>query len=629
MNPISIQSFILKNIGKIADNRRRTKLNGQSFHHGHWEKIMKTILLILSAFIFTTSAWGNGLSQSDPVVANCSTQAKYDALKSIFSEEKESELNYPGSTIPCQTLTKKNLHEFYNGTQRSENPKHKWENILAMECRVECEALAKITVPQSNLQEHTKLSECVKKNKAKVLQCEAIAYHTARAKRKWKEPTHAKDEVKEFKQIGIKCSNSGVETIDFEACVDFAENFQNFEMAQAVAYQGQELVYKSKQIDAQSKIAEEKDQAKGALKGTKESIESQKSMYQQRSAIDAAKLAMLYNNYTDMPDRETVIVNCKDFQNTNEAGILGQQLKDSQCVDAINGPNSRFQVLQNQAMKDKMKAKMIKVATDMGSSLILAGLLGKQANDIDKALAKVDEFKPIDPFIVSEEEAQTTYCKQNPGDPKCLTGGLDQTVEGISDNVITFGGGATGTTYGNASTVVPNAIAAGTNTTSSGKQIDSMGKAVNGIGRDNSLDRASGASVKVGGTGSTGGGGGGPSGGGGGGGGGGGPAPQAPGEGGTQAAVQGATPKYGGGEGSLSMMGGFGINKAKGQAKDEGNPFGKLFDKDGAKNGGSVNFRDIASQKVGDKGDNIFQMISNRYSSVKADKRLLEYELAK
>jgi hypothetical protein len=57
------------------------------------------------------------------------------------------------------------------------------------------------------------------------------------------------------------------------------------------------------------------------------------------------------------------------------------------------------------------------------------------------------------------------------------------------------------------------------------------------------------------------------------------------------------------------------------------NPFGKLFGKDNGK--GDVNFRGLASQKVGGKNDNLFDMISKRYESVNADKRLMEYELKK
>lgn len=587
---------------------------------------MKTLFLI-SAFIFSASAWG-----TDPLATNTSKYCAYDKkaefekLKNKYAQaEGESSLSYPGSTVSCQNLSKNKISKFYQGTTRNEE--YKWDELLVLSCEKECEALIKDTNmgphDSKGSPEQVALNECIKKKMPQAKSCEAVAYHTARAKRKWNDPDHAKDAKKDFPQAGIKCHNSGVETIDYEACITFAENFQNFEMAQGVAYQGQQLAYESKMIDTQAKVALEADAAKGALQGTKESIENQQGMYQQRSAIDAAKLAMLYNNYNDMPDIDSVKVNCKGFQNIN-AGIGA--LKDEECTELVAGPRSRYEVLQNQAMKDKMKAKMIKVATDMGSSLMLANLLGKRANDIDNALAQVEAFQPIDPFIVSEEDMLTTYCAQNPGDEKCLTGGLDRTIDGISDNIITFGEGASGTVYGNPTTAEQNAIANGTSTSTTGKAVDPMGKAVTGLGRDNSIDRASGASVKIGGTGSAGGGGGGASGGGAGGGGssGGG---AGGGEAGPQAIAQSKSPKYDGGGGSLSMMGGFGINKAKTQAKDEGNPFGKLFDKEGAKNAGTVNFRDLAS--VGGKKDNIFDMISKRYSSVNADKRLLEYELAK
>lgn len=572
----------------------------------------------------------------DNMLQYCKDKGKLDTLKTKYEkDENESKLKYPGSTISCQNLSKNTIANFYQGTQR--NTDYKWEELIVLSCEKECEALAKksqvppgtasdsIRAASADNDEAQKLDKCFKSKIPQAKRCEAIAYHTARARRKWSEPAHAKNDVKEFKAIGIKCSNSGVETIDFESCVEFAENFENFEAVQGVAYQGQGLVYQSKLMDAQAKVAEEKDAAKGALKGTKESIELQQNMYQQRSAIDTAKLAMLYNNYKDIPDKETVVANCKGFQNSY-SGVLGE-LTDTECVEFVNGSTSRFEVLQNQAMKDKMKAKMIKVAGDAGSNMILASLLGKRADDIDKALAKVDEFKPIDPFIVSEEDMQTTFCKQNPGDPNCLAGGLDRTVDGISDNIITFGEGGTGTTYGNPYNNETNAIANGTEAAKKNKTIDSMGSAVTGLGRNNSIEGSSGASVKTGGAGGApGGGGGGAAGGGASGGGGGGAAPgQA--QAGNQSPPVGKAVAYDGGSGSLSMMGGFGINKAKGQAKEEGNPFGKLFDKDGAKKDGVVNFRDLAS--VGKKGDNLFDMISKRYSTVNADKRLLEYELAK
>ncbi|MBY0415766.1 MAG: hypothetical protein K2Q18_16450, partial [Bdellovibrionales bacterium] len=110
-----------------------------------------------------------------------------------------------------------------------------------------------------------------------------------------------------------------------------------------------------------------------------------------------------------------------------------------------------------------------------------------------------------------------------------------------------------------------------------------------------------------------------------GGGGGGGSAPPA---GAAAAIASGKTPTYQGGSGSISVVGGLGIKGNRGEGKAEDNPFGKLFGKDN-KNGGDLNFRDPASSKVGDKKDNLFEMISKRYTSVNADKRLLEYELAK
>jgi hypothetical protein len=216
----------------------------------------------------------------------------------------------------------------------------------------------------------------------------------------------------------------------------------------------------------------------------------------------------------------------------------------------------------------------------------------------------------------------------NPGQPQCLTEGLDRTFDTMNDNVITFGGGATGTSYGTSNSVDGANITGGPVDTTVRKASGPVGSIIASAAQDNTMEKSSAATVSTSGTGESGGGG---SGGGGsaGGGGGGGSAPAAAAPGGPQPTVAGKVPSYNNGGSGFSIMGGFGINKKKGEGKSEDNPFGKLFGKDGGKTDGVLNFRDLASQKVGGKGDNLFDMISKRYSTVNADKRLIEYELTK
>jgi uncharacterized membrane protein YgcG len=585
---------------------------------------MKTILLIFSSAFFASAVWAN----DEHVVKQYCSPKKFAALDERYALKTNEKKYYPGSTELgiCQDISNKQVSKFYTLGDRSSFDnrfKYNWEErILYTQFKDKCKALSDATTPDNNalISLMAEFDKRFKEQDVDILKCESIAHVLNRAKVTWEKPP--KNEEKEFKQLGIKCTSSGIETLDFAACVDFAESFENFEAVQNIGYQGQQLIYQEKMATEQAKVAEEKDAAKGALKATKNSMENQQDMYNQRAAVDTAKLAMLYSKFKEFPTSDIITVYCKNFK----FKTFGAQ----ECYDNVIGSDARFEVLQNQNMRDKMQAKLIQVAASAGQNLIVAGLMGKRASDIDKALAKVDNFQPIDPFTVSEDEFLTSFCKQNPGAEKCLTGGLDRSIDGISDNVITFGDGATGTAYENPY----NSLTPTSPTSSDSKSSDNgptkIGSVLASAAQDNSIEGSTGATVKAGGTGGAGSSGGGAaSGGSAGGGAAGGAAGQAQAQ--ADARIPTKAPSYGGGSGGLSVLGGFGINKAKTAAKDEGNPFGKLFDKDGAKSN-LVNLpgeRGIASTKVGDKSEDLFKMISNRYSSVKADKRLLEYELAK
>ena len=57
-----------------------------------------------------------------------------------------------------------------------------------------------------------------------------------------------------------------------------------------------------------------------------------------------------------------------------------------------------------------------------------------------------------------------------------------------------------------------------------------------------------------------------------------------------------------------------------------GNPFAKLFKKDGGESDKVINFRKVASKRVGEKHGNIFKIISRGYQKAVKKKLLLEYQ---
>jgi hypothetical protein len=535
----------------------------------------------------------------------------------------------PGSNNfnECDRMARGYLKKLYtNGTRSS----FSWTKYIAAACKDNCD-------------KPDKMPECITEKTELARKCESVAYVMSFYDRDWNDeeqiqpvsstasagaapkPGSATAAAAATSASAIKCKSEGIETLDYIACKKFATQLDIIDAVQTVAQGTQELVYADKMMDTQTKYAKEENSATGALKATGESLGMQQNMYQQRTAVDATKLAYMYSIYNDMPKMSEIVEKCTNIGSTPQQGF-DKKIEAEECKGNVRTGQGGFALAQNQSQIDAMRSKLITIATSAGSNAILASLLGKRASDVKDAIADIDAFVPTDPTLVTQEDALTTYCKLNPGVEKCLTSDLSRTFDTLNDNIITFGEGGTGTNYGSSNGISTGAITdSGTDGTGR-TSVTPVGSIIAGAAKDNSIEGSTGATVSTG-KGPSGGGGGGGLGGGGSGGGGGAP-PAAPAQGGVAAAVQGKTPTYGGGAGSISVVGGLGLNKAKGD-KAEDNPFGKLFGKDAPKGSGVVNFRDIASQKVGAKGDNLFDMISKRYSSVAADKRLLEYELTK
>lgn len=580
-----------------------------------------------SAIANTTA---NGASAAAPAATSegqkCNAKQVDEAAK--WASTQGRAVSMPGSNNfnECDKMARGHLKTLYRNGNR--NSSFDWTTYVAAACSENCD-------------KPDEFQKCSTEKKDLAKKCESVAYVMSFYERDWNDeeqiqPVSATASAGEAPKAGsataaaaatsstIKCKSEGIETLDYISCKKFATQIDLIDAVQTVAQGTQELVYADKMMDTQTKYAKEENTATGALKATGDSLEMQQSMYQQRTAVDATKLAYMYSIYNDMPKMSEIVGKCANIGSVDPKGL--SKISAEECKSYARTGQGGFALAQNQSQIDAMRSKLITIATSAGSNAILANLLGKRASDVKDAIADIDAFVPTDPTLITEEDALTTYCKLNPGVEKCLMSDLTRTFDTLNENVITFGEGGTGTNYGSNGGLTTNAITDSGTDGATRASVTPVGSIIAGAARDNSIEDSTGATVSTG-KGPSGGGGGGGLGGGGSGGGGGAP-PAAPAQGGVAAAVQGKTPTYGGGAGSISVVGGLGLNKAKGD-KAEDNPFGKLFGKDTPKGSGVVNFRDIASQKVGAKGDNLFDMISKRYSSVAADKRLLEYELTK
>ncbi len=469
----------------------------------------------------------------------------------------------------------------------------------------------------------TKIKEAISKVKAALIKCDAAAFIIAESNRDWENPDHViQKTVKGAGAPPIECQGKGVATVDYDGCVKFVQNGDLMEVAQQAVQKGQELFYADKTMSKQAEVAKSDNTATAALEALKEGVKSQKEMMEQRAALDTGKLAVLANFYMDMPNKEDVLAKCDKY--SPPAALQSVSEFKRICTNTVI--KNEFGFLMNEMAKEKMKTKLIKVGIDVGSDAVMASLMAKREGDLNKTIANVNAFKPIDPLAPQQTNLQTTYCQQNPGDPKCLTGGLERTFDMMNDNVITFGEGGTGASY-----TATNPFADTTNTTTnavspSKNSITGVGSTIAAAQQSSGLaDHVAAGEITKGGASPAGGGGGG--GGGSAGGGGGTPSGGGGAQSGASAAISGRAPAYNGGSGFSLVGNGSGLRNAKAKGEKDENPFGKLFGKNNAN--GAVNFRDIASTKMGDQKDNIFDMISKRYSSVNSEKRLIEYEQAK
>lgn len=525
----------------------------------------------------------------------------------------------------CLKLSKGHFRSLYRKGQKASSL-FSWKSALESSntCVTEAtKACDKVAPAERSNTFSSAITTCAgkKENKELAVMCDAAAYIISTEKN-FEDPDDNKADSNKDPS-GINCTSKGIETLDYIPCMKFVSNANLMDVAQQAVHKGQELYYADKAMSAQAEVAKSDNTATAALEALKTGVKSQKEMMEQRAALDTGKLAALASMYMDMPDKDTLKKKCDSY--TPPSDISGT---DKACERALV-VQPGFGFLMNGMAKEKMKAKLVKVGIDVGSDAVMASLLAKREGDLSKAIANVEAFKPIDPLAPQQDNLQTTYCQQNPGDPKCLTGGLERNFDMMNDNVITFGEGGSGASF-NAN----NPFADSTNTNSNAvspntkNSITGVGSTIAAAQQGSGLaDPIAAGTITKGGPAAPGGGGGGGGGGSLGGGGGGAPGGQGN-TGGVSAAIGGKAPAYNGGSGFSIVGNGSGLRNNKGKDAKEDNPFGKLFGKNTNANG-ALNFRDPASQKVGDKKDNIFDMISKRYTTVSGEKRLIEYESAK
>ena len=548
-------------------------------------------------------------------------ETKKTAAKTLVSAGQNDGLDGDMGTTVMQRCVKvsSNAMRYLYGKKKKEID---WDIII--DATDECVNASPACVDPKAPEAKSKLEACAQVKKF-AARCDAAAYIISTYDRDWENSEHVVTKDVKGGNPVITCKGKGIATLDYEGCVKFVQNGDIIDAGMTAVHTGQELMYKDKTMTAQAEASQSGDSATGALQALKTGVKGQEDIMNQRAVLDTGKFGLLATYYADIPTDDDLKQKCANYHAPAAKYFNGIE---GTCLSVVSQQHT-FAFLENQQAKEKMKAKLVKAGIDVGSDIMMASLLAKRAGDLDNAIAKVDAFVPIDPLAPPPTtDLQTTFCQQNPGDPKCLTGGLDRTFDAMGDNIITFGETGKGATFGNPnaglnnSTGTSNAINPTARTS-----VASVGSAITDAQQKGGLATTVAAATVGKGT-DPGGGGGGGGGGNSGGGGGGGGAPPGQAGAGVSSAIAGRAPSYGGGTGTLSMMGGYGINKSKSGAKEDGNPFGKLFNKD-AKNGVVDYGRTPASQKVGNKGDNLFEMISKRYVNVNNDKRLIEYELAK
>ncbi|EQC48038.1 hypothetical protein [Bacteriovorax sp. Seq25_V] len=478
----------------------------------------------------------------------------------------------------------------------------------------------------------------------------------ASGEKKWKEDDYKPNaQVQKSFDGRIKCSNVGPETIDYDECMNVLNAYNGAQIVQTGNDAVQQFRTQSYQQDQQLKMMNanptEEDTSTLALKAQKDGIGKLQDMAEERRALQAAKLLMMVSLAKQMPQNADAIDLCSTNKSgagkvdellrsiasikiegdnktlaeyvTEGAGTLKVNSAEEECQLSFNLTTAHG-ILQNQSTISTAYAIAAEAGVEVAKEQVAVTMLGKQKKLLGSIINKVEDADVIDlPEGFASQEELMNFCDLNPMAVECNGLGTGFTTHIGGGGAISING-SIGTNTADAGSGEGSAIDVGNGGANSA--IDPEDIATSTVG--GSIDKASGfvdgpaakakvTSAQVG------------SGAGGGGAGGASAAGLSGGSGSNGAAPSSGSryksPKisYTGGGRSLSFSGGSGAKKSS-NSKDTGNPFAKMFGKNkGA--GNVINFRDLASQGIGGKKGNIFERITNKYSEVNKDDRLLKY----
>jgi uncharacterized membrane protein YgcG len=614
------------------------------------QSLLITVLIALFSVVPTDLVRAQGVpptAQSEAEICKNKKVAADNAVSNLTKKAEDGgELFIPDGSDAFKLCVRLSKHNFKTIHTSKHNPDFTWKKVVEASdpCKDEIPECKTSATAQSS-GATTAVSAC-ENLKITATRCDAAAYMiNVGFERDWdsdaiKSVGANRNQNQAAGSNNYGCKSLGIETVDYEPCVKFQNNSQNIEIAKAGVQQVGNVWLQAKSLETLTEASKDMQQgnsATAAQKGLLAGTENQKKLVETTAVMDTAKAAYYANMYNDMPTISTLEDRCKgwDPSNAQMEGLLSEQQKENlrqRVCNVITKATSGFKIgfLENGQARENMKAALVKAGLDVLNDALMAKLLADRAKDIKNSIANIDSFKPIDPIAPQQDDALMAFCQvqANANDPKCILPELGRTTDLMNDNVINFGSTGAGTSYKDKST---NPFTGDTSKAVGGtanRVIGGVGSSIANNQEKSGIENpAAAASIKSGGGPAPGGAAGGGSAGGGGGGGGGssGGGPGGPGSP-TMAAITKA--KYDGGAG-FSILGGSGLNgKSKSGGKDDSNPFGKLFNK-GDKSGNVLNFRDLASQKLGSKSDNIFEMISRKYGEVNNEKRLLEYEMSK
>lgn len=480
----------------------------------------------------------------------------------------------------------------------------------------------------------------------------------------------------------IKCETYGPEAQDFKACSSFINTYDASMVAKTALNSGQQIHYQGESMERQAELARQGSTGgidhRGALGSQKDDIKDRAGYATQNAALDSAKLAGLFSILQSMPKKKDLVETCRSDlkranvtsrMNTGHSGavakllagfglaegdvaqgilpdgeqpsygtndydylkgnlgqgiILTERTSPEICESTANN-SSADTLIMNTAMRSKAKQILAQTAIEAAASFAAAGMLNKQAKQIDDLLARIEGYDPSEDFVAPTADLMAGPCAFDPTQEGCSGefSGTDRSV-GFGNTTLSFSGGgfgSSGTQLG-ADDGYDNAAGAGNGGADRSDASTTVGSIIPSIDKKSGFQdpAAAAARAKSGAAPRSGGGGGGGasavgSTGSGGGGGNRGQASGGQATGGKQLAYAGSS------IGRLS--GGRGVGR-KPAAKDGGaNPFANMFKK-GAPGNETLNFRNPAG--IGNKAGNIFDQISSRYQVVQTKNRLLEYE---